>query len=126
MEYVKVNGKDAVKFGYQKMQWGALRCYAVTDLQSDEEAVFTVTLRGKGKGTLGAGWLNAGGRFVVNGGGGASFTLSDKPQTVTAVFRMAPEVAQKGGKRFYPSVFINAPGGEAVIEKAALTVRKRK
>ena len=126
MEYVKVDGKDAIKFGYQKLAWGALRCNAVTDLQSDEEAVFSVTLRGKGKGTFGAGWLNGGGKFVVNGGGGAKFTLSDKPQTVTAVFRMTPDVVQKGGKRFYPSIFINAPGGEAIVEKASLTVRKKK
>lgn len=126
MEYVKVNGKDGIKFGFQKLSWGALRCSTYTDLQSDEEALFSVTLRGKGTGTLGAGWNNAGGKFVVNGGGGARFTLSDKPQTVTAVFQLTPEIAQKGGKRFYPSVFINAPGGEAVIEKAALTVRKRK
>ena len=125
MAYIRQNGKNAVKFGYEKLSWGALRCGVLTALDGDEEAVFTVTLRGRGKGSLGVGWQNMAGRFVINGIGGVRFVLSDKPQTVTYVIRLHPEEMQKGAKIFYNNIFISAPGGEAVVEKAELKVRKR-
>ena len=124
--YIKSNGKDAVKFSYDKPHtWGALRCCQYLDLQPGEEAHFTVTLRGKGKGSLGAGWANGAGKFVVNGGGGAAFVLSDKPQTLTSVISPLPEIVQKGGKRCYNNIFLNTPGGEIIVEKAELVIRKK-
>ncbi|MBO5793014.1 MAG: DUF4838 domain-containing protein [Lentisphaeria bacterium] len=126
VEYIKSNGKDAICFSYKALTWGALRNGVRIDLKSDEEALFTVTLRGKGKGSLGAGWSNAAGKFVMNGGGGLNFLLSDKPQTLTSVITLLPQIAQKGGKRFYNSIFLNSPGGEIIVEKAELRVRKKK
>ncbi|MBR2873963.1 MAG: hypothetical protein IKB99_10745, partial [Lentisphaeria bacterium] len=121
-----VNGKDAVKFGYKNLTWGALRCMKMVDLQPDEEGVFTVTLRGKGKGSLGAGWVNAAGRFIINGGGSKSFELKETPQTFTNVVRLVPEVAQKGGKRYYNNIFLTTAGGEIIVENATLVIRKQK
>ena len=126
VEYIKSNGKDAICFSYKALTWGALRNGVRIDLKSDEEALFTVTLRGKGKGSLGAGWSNAAGKFVMNGGGGLHFILSDKPQTLTSVITLPPQIAQKGGKRFYNSIFLNSPGGKIIVEKAELTLRKKK
>ena len=126
VEYIEVNGKPAVKFGYEKLPWGALRCGVTTALGDDEEAVFSVTIRGKGKGSLGVGWQNMAGRFVVNGHGGVKFDLSDKPQTVTNVIRLSPMEMQKGAAIFYPNIFITAPGGEAIVEKAELKIRLKR
>ncbi len=125
-EYIKVNGKDAVKFGYKNLTWGALRCMKMVDLQPDEEGIFTVTLRGKGKGSLGAGWVNAAGKFVLNGGGSRFFELKETPQSVSCVVRLIPAVAQKGGKRYYNNIFLNTSGGEIIVENATLVIRKRK
>jgi hypothetical protein len=125
LTHLSSNGKDALKFSYDKGTWGALRCFKYLDLQPGEEAVFTVTLRGRGKGSLGAGWSNAAGKFAVNGGGGRSFVLTDKPQTVTSVIRPLPEILQKGGKRCYNSIFLNTPGGEIIVEKAELIIRRK-
>ncbi len=125
LTHLSSNGKDALKFSYDKGTWGALRCFKYLDLQPGEEAVFTVTLRGRGKGSLGAGWSNAAGKFVVNGGGGKYFDLTDKPQTVTSVISPLPEILQKGGKRCYNSIFLNPPGGEIIVEKAELIIRKK-
>ena len=125
MTHLSSNGKDALKFSYAKGTWGALRCFKYLDLQPGEEAVFTVTLRGKGKGSLGAGWGNAAGKFVVNGGGGRYFVLTDKPQTLTSVISPLPEILQKGGKRCYNSIFLNTPGGEIIVEKAEHIIRRK-
>ena len=125
MEHIRSNGKDAIKFGYTNLSWGALRCARMIDQQSDEEGVFTVTLRGKGRGSLGAGWTNAAGKFVANGGGSKGFVLSDKPQTITNVVTLIPEIAQKGGRRYYNNIFLNTSGGEIIVEKATLVIRKK-
>ena len=126
VENIKSNGKDAIKFSYTNLTWGALRCMQMVDLQSDEEGVFTVTLRGRGKGSLGAGWNNAAGKFVTNGGGYKAFELSAKPQTVVNVITITPEITQKGGKRYYNNIFLNTSGGEIIVEKATLVIRKKK
>lgn len=126
VEHFTHNGKEAVKFGYDTLSWGSLRCMKYIDLQADEEGVFTVTLRGKGKGSLGAGWSNAAGKFAVNGGGYKPFVLSDKPQTITNVVQRIPEVVSKGGKRYYNNIFLNTKGGEVIVEKAELIIRKKK
>lgn len=84
-----------------------------------------MTLRGKGRGSLGAGWSNAAGKFVANGGGSKGFVLSDKPQTITNVVTLIPEIAQKGGRRYYNNIFLNTSGGEIIVEKATLVIRKK-
>ena len=125
-EIVKINGKDAIKISYKNQPWGAVRCLPALDLQMDEEAVFTATVRGKGKGALGCAWVNAAGRFAVNGNKSVPFILSDKPQTLTHIHRLTPAAMQKGGKRCYHNIFLDSPGGELIVENAELMIRKVK
>jgi hypothetical protein len=40
--------------------------------------------------------------------------------------RLIPDVAQKGGKRYYNNIFLNTAGGEIIVENATLVIRKRK
>ena len=54
------------------------------------------------------------------------FELSDKPQTVTYVIRLSPVEIQKGAALLYPNIFITAPGGEAIVEKAELKIRLKR
>ena len=73
---------------------------------------------------LGAGWCNIEGGFAANTLGTVSAELSDQPQVLSLAIRLTPEIQAKGGVWFYPNIFIARPGGEAVVEKAELKVRR--
>ena len=126
LEFVTADGKNAVKGGYRKGTWGGISSMVRTALEEDEEAVVTVTLTGRGTAYLTAGWVGATGRFAANSSDAPGTLLSDKPQVLTRTFRLTPQIRQKGGDAFYVNIFLSRPGGEFILRKAELKIRRTK
>jgi hypothetical protein len=126
LEFVTVDGKNAVKGGYREGTWGGISSMIRTALEEDEEAVATVTLKGRGKAYLTAGWVSATGRFAANRSEVPGIVLSEKPQVLTRTFRLTPQIRQKGGDAFYVNIFLSRPGGEFILQKAELKIRRAK
>ena len=126
LESVTADGKNAVKGGYREGTWGGISSMVRTALEEDEEAVVTVTLRGRGKAYLTAGWVNASGRFAANSSDAPGIVLSDRPQNLSRTFRLTPRIRQKGGDAFYVNIFLSRPGGEFILQKAELKIRRAK
>ena len=89
-------------------------------------AVATVTLAGRGKAYLTAGWVNAADRFAANSSEVPGIVLSDRPQQLARTFRLTPRIRQKGGDAFYVNIFLSRPGGEFILQKAELKIRRAK
>lgn len=120
LERIRSNGRTALKFTCGKIAWGRLGCHAMVPVERNEKVVFTVTLRGKGKGFLGAAWYDNGGNFIGNYNSGINFTLSEKPVTFKVEYTLPVKYEQKGAQRMYPNIFMKYPGGELIVEKAEL------
>jgi|GEM_PF-4986577 len=97
-----------------------------TAVKKASGAVVTVTLPGRGKAYLTAGWVNAAGRFAANSSEVPGTVLSDRPQVLTRTFRPTPQIRQKGGDAFYVNIFLSRPGGEFILQKAELRIRRAK
>lgn len=97
-----------------------------TAVKKASGAVVTVTLPGRGKAYLTAGWVNASGRFAANSSEEPGIVLSDKPQNLSRTFRLTPRIRQKGGDAFYVNIFLSRPGGEFILQKADLKIRRAK
>ena len=97
-----------------------------TAVKKASGAVVTVTLRGRGKAYITAGWVNAAGRFAANSSEVPGILLSEKPQVLSRTFRLTPQIRQKGGDAFYVNIFLSRPGGDFIIERAEVTLRRAK
>ncbi len=97
-----------------------------TAIKKASGAVVTATLTGRSKAYLTAGWVNAAGRFAANSSEVPGIVLSDRPQNLSRTSRPTPRIRQKGGDAFYVNIFLRRPGGEFILQKAELRIRRAK
>ena len=101
-------------------------CLLFAAVKKASGAVVTATLTGRGKAYLTAGWVNAAGRFAANSSDAPGIVLSDRPQNLSRTSRPTPRIRQKGGDAFYVNIFLSRPGGEFILQKAELKIRRAK
>lgn len=101
-------------------------CLLFAAVKKASGAVVTVTLPGRGKAYLTAGWVNAAGRFAANSSEVPGIVLSDRPQNLSRTSRPTPRIRQKGSDAFYVNIFLSRPGGEFILQKAELKIRRAK
>ena len=123
---VKGEKGNQLEFGYENLSWGGVRSSKSFLLEENQQAVFTFTVRGKGTLFAGAGWNNSGGKFAANSPQGVGHMLTEKPQTFRHVITRSPILAGKGAFRFYPALFLQPPGGKAVVENLSLSIEPLK
>ena len=123
---VKGDKGNHLEFGYEKLSWGGVRTGKTFLLEENEQAILTFTVRGEGTLFAGAGWVNSGGKFAGNSPQGVSHKLTEKPQTFTHVIKLDSILAGKDAFRFYPALFLQSPGGKAVVENVSLTIEPLK
>jgi len=92
-------------------------------LDQDENCEFTVTLRGRGEASVGAGWFRGDGDFAVNAGNG-KIMLTETPRTVTWRFNCGILGAEKKVWAFQPVIFLNT-AGKLIVDKVGIKVSVR-
>ncbi|NLF92695.1 MAG: DUF4838 domain-containing protein [Oligosphaeraceae bacterium] len=119
LERVTAGTQTAVKFSYVPgSDYTGLYSIPSIPLETDETAVIKVRIRGAGNASLGLGWKDAGGKWVVNAGG-EKYALSDQAQEYTTEI-IRPEVF--GAERFYVTVFV-AKDSIVVVESIAVSIK---
>ena len=92
-------------------------------LDQDENCEFTVTLRGRGEASVGAGWFRGDGDFAVNAGNG-KIMLTETPRTVTWRCNCGILGAEKKVWAFQPVIFLNT-AGKLIVDKVGIKVSVR-
>jgi hypothetical protein len=119
LEWVTSGTQAAVKFSYVPgSAYTGLYSIPSIPLETGETAVIKVRIRGVGNASLGVGWKNAGGRWVINEGG-EKYVLSEQAKEYTTEI-IRPMVF--GADRFYVTIFV-ARDSTVVVENIAVSIK---
>ena len=114
--------KGALKFEAQFKNYMGLYNLNFIPAEEDETVQVTLKVRGQGKAQANLGWFDDGGNWIANSGAGV-FTLDPKSKTHVFNFNVGRYVA-KGAARFQLVIFLQKPGGQLIVEKAEIKIKR--